>query len=293
MENTELITVVQLPIIAEQLKPISEQIAASVDYALSLECNEATYKEIKKIRADLNKSYQTLETQRKAVKREVLAPWNMFEDTYKEYVTNVFKPKERELAARISTVENGLKAEKENEVIAYFGEYAESKGIDFLSFPRDRIPVTMNASKKSLHEKAKSFIDCVADDLALIETQEHKEEILVEYKQTLNAAQAILTVTNRHKAIEEERKRKEEERAFRAQQAVAAAKVEEAIEEETLSAPTETEAEPVEEVSEPETPQKVQRTLYKVAFAVETYNLEDIKALKNLFEERGMNYEQL
>ena len=63
---------------------------------------------------------------------------------------------------------------------------------------------------KSLKEQAKAFVDKIADDLNLIETQEHKAEILVEYKQTLNVSQAITTVTNRFKAIEEEKKKQEE-----------------------------------------------------------------------------------
>ena len=65
---------------------------------------------------------------------------------------------------------------------------------------------------KSLKEQAKQFIDKIVDDLKLIETQEHKAEILVEYKQTLNVAQAITTVTNRFKAIEEEKKKIEQEK---------------------------------------------------------------------------------
>ena len=63
---------------------------------------------------------------------------------------------------------------------------------------------------KSLKEQAKYFIDKVADDLKLIETQEHKAEILVEYKQTLNVSNAITTVANRFKAIEEEKVRQQE-----------------------------------------------------------------------------------
>ena len=60
---------------------------------------------------------------------------------------------------------------------------------------------------KSLKEQAKAFIDKVVDDLKLIDTQEHKAEILVEYKQSLNVSTAITTVSNRFKAIEEEKKK--------------------------------------------------------------------------------------
>ena len=65
---------------------------------------------------------------------------------------------------------------------------------------------------KSLKEQSKNFIDKIADDLNLIDTQEHKAEILVEYKQSLNVSNAITTVNNRFKAIEEEKAKQEREK---------------------------------------------------------------------------------
>ena len=88
-------------------------------------------------------------------------------------------------------------------------KYLNSKNIDFVTFESANINVTLTASMKSLKEQAKNFIDKIVDDLNLIDTQEHKAEILVEYKQSLNVSQAITTVTNRFKAIEEENAKQE------------------------------------------------------------------------------------
>ena len=76
-----------------------------------------------------------------------------------------------------------------------------------MNYENAGINVTLSASIKSLKEQAKSFIDRITDDLALIDTQEHKAEIMVEYKKTLNCSQAITTVTSRLKAIEEQKQR--------------------------------------------------------------------------------------
>ena len=73
----------------------------------------------------------------------------------------------------------------------------------------------MSTSPKSLKEQVRAFIDRIADDLALIETQENKEEILVEYKRTLNCSAAITEVVARHKAIEDEKARQTEAEARR------------------------------------------------------------------------------
>ena len=103
-----------------------------------------------------------------------------------------------------------LKNIKEQEIKDYFEEYKKANNIDFVTYLQARINVTLSASRKSLKEQAKQFIDKIVDDLKLIDTQEHKTEILVEYKQSLNVSQAITSVTNRFKAIEEEKKRQEE-----------------------------------------------------------------------------------
>lgn len=207
----DLIEVKQLPIIEEQLKNVSAVIDERVKNATSLVCTEETVKTIKELRAELNKDYKEFEAQRKMVKEQVLKPYNDFEDIYKKCISDKFRNADLILKGRIETVENELKAKKEQEIKDYFEEYKTAIEIDFITYEQAKINVTLSASMKSLKEQAKTFIDKIADDLKLIETQEHKAEILVEYKQTLNVSNAITTVTNRFKAIEEE-KRKEEQK---------------------------------------------------------------------------------
>lgn len=206
----DLIEVKQLPIIEEKLKVVSEGIDIEVKKATSLVCTEETVKTVKELRAKLNKSFKEFEEQRKTVKEEIMTPYNNFESIYKECISDKFKSADVELKSKIDNVENELKDKKEQDIKDYFEEYKTAKKIDFITYGQARINVTLSASMKSLKEQAKQFIDKITDDLKLIETQEHKAEILVEYKQTLNVSQAITSVTNRFKAVEEERKRQEE-----------------------------------------------------------------------------------
>lgn len=208
--SNELIVVKQLPIIQERLKELSTEIDKKVENAKSLICTEETVKEVKQVRSDMNKEFKDLEVQRKLVKEQVLAPYMQFEEIYKQYVSDKYKKADVELKNKVDFIENELKAKKEQEIKDYFEEYKTANNIDFITYGQARINVTLSASAKSLKEQAKQFIDKVVDDLKLIETQEHKTEILVEYKQTLNVAQAITSVTNRFKAIEEEKKKQGE-----------------------------------------------------------------------------------
>lgn len=206
----DLIIIKQLPQIEEHLKELSIEVDKKVENAKGLICTEENVKTIKQVRADLNKEFKEVEKQRKAVKEEILAPYMKFENIYREYISEKYRSADNDLKQKVDSVESELKTKKEQEVKDYFEEYKTANNIDFIKYEQARINVTLSASMKSLKEQAKQFIDKIVDDLKLIETQEHKAEILVEYKQTLNVAQAITTVTNRFKAIEEEKKRQEQ-----------------------------------------------------------------------------------
>lgn len=211
-EENKLIEVKQLPIIEEKLQKVSGEIEIKVKQALELVCNEENVKTIKILRADLNKDYKNFEEQRKIVKEKILKPYNEFEDIYKRYISDKYRNADVILKGRIEVVENDLKAQKEQEIINYFEEYKKSLEIDFVSFENAKINVTLSASLKKLKEECKEYLDKIVDDIQLINSQEHKTEIMVEYKQTLNVSKSIQTVLNRIELIkkEEEIKAKQE-----------------------------------------------------------------------------------
>lgn len=227
--NNEIIVVKQLPQIEEHLQTIKTQVTEKVNAALSLICTEDTIKSVKAVRADLNKDLKEFEERRKAVKKAIMTPYEAFESVYKDCISDTYKKADIELKAKIDSVENELKVQKTAEVKGYFDEYRDSKianGIIWIGFANANINVTLSASMKSLKEQAKSFIDRICDDLSLIDTQEYKDEILYEYKQSLNVSSAITTVANRYKAIEAAKAEEEERKAREQAAAEAAAKVE-------------------------------------------------------------------
>ena len=268
--NNEIIVVKQLPVIVEQLQTIKADVTQRVNEAMSLVCNEDTVKEIKKSRAELNKEFAYWEDKRKEVKKAIISPYEQFETVYKDCITDVFKKADADLKSKIDGVEATLKSQKFDDVFDYFCEYRDSKGIDFVDFKSANINVTLSASLKSLKEQAKAFIDRVCDDLNLIDTQEHKDEILYEYKQTLNVSAAITTVANRYKAIEEAKKRKEEAAARKRAEA-------ERLKEATIKAT------PLEVPKEEE-------KILTVNFTVKG-TITQLKALKEFLNNGGYDYE--
>lgn len=212
MENQELIVVKQLPEIEEHLKSVSVEIDKKVNAARSLVCTEENKQTVKNIRADMRKELEKFEAQRKAVKEKVLAPYMQFEEVYKMCISDKFKEADKDLKIKIDEIEIEQKKKLEDGAREYFQEYIESKNIDFIVFERLGIKVGLSDNPTKLKKQITAFIDKIVDDLNLIETQEHKAEILVEYKQTLNVSNAITTVSNRFKAVEEEKKKQEQEK---------------------------------------------------------------------------------
>ena len=282
IQDAGIIVVKQLPVIEQQLIAIKNLFEAEVNSALSLECTEDTLQDVKKRRAELTKIFNALESKRKEAKKAILSPYESFEKIYQECVTEIYTPCDKKLAAKIKEVEDGLRAKKRANAEDYFKEYCISKQIDFLTFDRLGINITLTVSNKNLREQIKAFLDKVADELSLIETQEFSSEILVEYKSSLNVAQAITLVSNRHKAIEEEKRRKEAARIIAEEKEKVVANVEEAI---ASVAPPK--ADKIE-IAENEKPAP---KVFKATFTV-IGTLEKIKALKEFLVKGDYEYEQ-
>ena len=274
--SKDIIVVKQLPVIVEQLQLIKADVTERVNKAMNLVCTEDTVKTVKSVRSELNKEFADWEEQRKSVKKAVLLPYEQFEIVYKDCITDVFKQADNDLKSIIDNVENGLKEQKRSEIKEYFDEYLLSKNIDFVTYENANINITLSASKKSLKEQAKAFIDRICDDLNLIDTQEHKDEIMYEYKQSLNVSSAITKVTSRYKAIEKEKKREEERRAREQARKEAATKVDTVVE--TLTPPT-----PLDVPTEEE-------PIIAVKFTVRGTKAK-LKALKEYMNREGYDYE--
>jgi hypothetical protein len=275
--NTEIISVKQLPVIVEQLAQVKETVIQRVQTATSLVCTDETVKEVKKARAELNSEFKAWEEKRKEVKTAVMTPYEKFEAVYKECVSDTYKAADKDLKSKIDSVENELKEKKSAEVREYFSEYLISKNIDFVAFEQAGINVSLSASLKSLKEQSKAFVDKICDDLALIDTQKHKAEILVEYKKTLNVSAAITGVTARIKAVEDEKRRQEEAAAIRAAEEQRLAEIKAAV------------PEPVPEVTAPVEIQSEEK-IYILRFTVKGTK-DKLRELKAFLNNGGYKYE--
>lgn len=199
--SKDIIVVEQLPIISQNLMAIKAKVDARTTRAASLICAEDTVKEVKKERAELNKEFTSLENERKRVKSAILKPYEDFEKVYKECVSDAYKAADETLKGKIADVENGLKAERQAAFNEYFDRKRRETGIDFVVPEQVGVKITLSGSAESYKQAADAFFDKVVSELSTIDKMNDKDEILYEYKQTLNLGQAIAAVTNRKAAL--------------------------------------------------------------------------------------------
>lgn len=280
----ELMTIDQLPVITERFAIYSEAVDARIARARAMPVTLETVKAVKAERAALNKEFGDIEAHRKAFERDYSAPLAAFKDSYKKYVSDKIRAALSDLDAETDKIENGIKVKKTEEVTAYFSEYAASRHVDFLTWEKTGIKVNLSTSTKSLKDDAKAFIDHICEGLELIETQEHKDEILVEFYKTLNAPQSVKTVVDRHRAIEAQKARQAELAAMKAAEAEVVKKVEAAA---PVAPPTPI-APPV--VIDP--PPANAEPTYKVAFVVDATK-DVLSDLVGYMRINGINFRQI
>lgn len=272
----ELIKVTQLPVIEEQLRTVKDRVDGEVKQALALVCSEETLSAVKSARADLSKQFAELEDMRKAVKKAVMGPYERFEAVYRECVSDAFRRADGELKGKINAVELEIKQRCEEGLREYFAELCEVEHLDFIRFEQSGVKVDMASAKqktpKKLREQLAAFVSGVSQSVNLIATMDDAEEIMVEFRRTLNAPEAIGTVQERHRRIEAERAAQEARKAAQAQEQAASAKVD-AV------------APPV-----PVAPSAEQDAVYTCTFKVRG-TMEQLKALKGFMEKEGIQYE--
>ncbi len=297
-EETRLIQVKQIPVIIERLASVKEQVVAKTTAAMQIVCTEENYKEIKKFRTSLKKEYEEWEGQRKNVKNVVLTPYDQFEATYKECISEPYITADKKLKSKIDSVVDGLKEQKKAAVVAYFNEYSENLGIDFVKFENVGCNINMTVTDKKLREQVKAYLDKVMDDLKLISTQEHTTDILVEYKRSLNVSQAITTVSERYAAIAAEQAKAEAERIER--EKAEQAEAQNIVEYEPFVANVPQEIEAPEGEDEPdqttvsETSTAPEKEFFSLSFTIHgtKSQLKEVASIiKEILNERGLKYE--
>lgn len=209
----DLIVIRQLPEIEEQLRTVKEEIERKTSIAVSLVCTEETLAEVKRARAELNKEFLGIDERRKQIKKTVMEPLDCFEKTFHECVAEPFKIADESLKQKIADVENNIKSRCEESLRDYFSELCDAEHLEWLRFEQSGIKIDLTSAKAKTPAKLRAqladFVQRVSLETIGIYKMDDADEIMAEYKRTLNASQAILTVQERRRSVEQERAERE------------------------------------------------------------------------------------
>ena len=278
IDVNEIVKIEQMPKVFSQLEKIGEIIKKKTSDLDKLECTEANKQEVKSRRTEINNTLALLEAKKKEIKNKLLEPYNVFEAKYNEECKEKLQNASSILTEKINSIEIQQKLEKEQELREFADEYFNHYMIkDVVKFEDIGLNITLSASIKSLKEQTKAFCERISNDLKLIDLEEYKDEIVIEYLKNLDFAKSKMLVIERHRQLEEIKKREEELKAQQEQEQEVVEKVEEVVEE--IKPPVEiidVEAQEVEEV-------------FTATFTVKTTKAK-LKALKNFMESEEIEY---
>lgn len=278
IDVNEIVKIEQMPKVFSQLEKIGEIIKKKTSDLDKLECTEANKQEVKKRRTEINNTLALLEDKKKEIKNKLLEPYNVFEEKYNKECKEKLQNASSILTEKINTIEVQQKLKKEQELRKFADEYFSHYMIkDVVKFEDIGLNITLSASMESLKKQIKAFCERISNDLKLIDLEEYKDEIVIEYLKNLDFVKSKMLVVERHRQLEEIKKREEELKAQQEQEQEVVEKVEEVVEE--IKPPVEiidVEAQEVEEV-------------FTATFTVKATKAK-LKALKNFMESEEIEY---
>lgn len=281
MSGEELITVKQLPVITEQLASVKDGIISRTEEACSLLAVPDTLSTIKKTRAELNKQFEQLDSIRKAVKAEVMKPYEEFEAVFKDCVTDPFKKADAELKKKVGSVEGSLKKAAEDKCFAFWAELQTALGLDYVKYEQMGVNISLTDAKAKSPSKWFAHIsgrmDTIKADEEKILQMENAAEVMVEFKKDLDMGKAIWTVERRKAEIQAQRAQQERLAAAAKAEAERQAQIQAAV------------APPPEVLSAPQTEEKAPQVM-TVTFRV-TDTRERLIALREHMRKEGYQYE--
>lgn len=202
----DLIQVIQVPEVEySKLKQFNTQIEhtlAKLDLE-NLVANEENLKEIKTTRTEIRKSLKSLEDSRKLTEKTILKPYKDFEKQYNELIKAPLQKADKDLKTKVDSVENDMRKEKTKQFEDLFNEQMKEAKINFVKFEDMGLNVQISTPDSTLEKEVENYVTNIKNEIALIDTLENKERVLVQYMKTLDLSGSVVMVNNAIKQEEE------------------------------------------------------------------------------------------
>lgn len=183
--------------IYEQLKESALQLAENIR---SVEVTEENVKFSKQLLASVNKRIKEMEDERISIKKQMLKPYELFEQQVKEIVT-IVKDADAVVREQIRDLEEIEREAKRNDIqdiyekrIKYYS-FGDIFGFDDFLKPQH---LNKSVSMKSVEADMVAWLEKIDTDLTAMKSLPNTDEILTEYFDTKDLAAAIRIVNERN-----------------------------------------------------------------------------------------------
>lgn len=170
---------------------IKKEVAEKVSYYANLIYSEDQIKEAKADRTKLNKFVQALESKRKEVKKQCLAPYEDFEKKLKEIISIVNEPIKL-IDEQVKSYDEKKKAEKLEQIQEYWYMVTTPEQPLTLQRVMDARWLNVSTSMKYVQESINEILAKYAEDITTLQNlPEFSFEAIEVYKETLDLGKAI------------------------------------------------------------------------------------------------------
>lgn len=202
-------------VISFNFEELKNELAERLTYYNELEVTEATIKDAKTDRANLNKLRSAIDTRMKDVKKEWLKPFNDFEAKCKELTVLIDEPI-KSIDNQLQVFEDRRKEEKMAKAQELYAETIRAEFKDIIPFERilDQSWLNATTTLKKVKEDLENWDKRVAADMLALDAIEDEYKLAVRetYIKTLDVSAAIAQ-RDSLKAAEEAFKAREEQKA--------------------------------------------------------------------------------
>lgn len=276
----EIVKVESMAVIKQQLDKVEEfikiktknipKVLKEID-KLSDEEKENKKSEIKNYRTYLNKINNELEEKRKDIHKEIEKPYTEFNEYYSNGVKLQLQNGIKLLDDTIQNIEQKQLEDKTIELKEFANQYIQTFNLgNVITYEDINVKVNLSSSMKSLKDQIKDFCEKLDKDIQLIQTDENKDKLMLEYLRNGYDYQAAkLTLIEQEKQLEELRQQMEKKQEIEKQEEKVVEQVQEVIA-------------PKEIIQEEE--------ILEVTFVIHTTK-SNVKKLKNFLDNEGIDYE--
>jgi len=239
IDINEIVKIESMAVIKQQLDKVEEFVDDKIkDIPKALEKiknmsfieQEDEKGEIKEYKQYLNKIKNELETKRKEIKKEINKPYEEFNEYYSNGVYKKLDNGISQLSDVINEIETLQKDEKQLELVEFFEQYKETYHLNFINFEDIGLNITLSASMTSLKEQIKDFCEKLDKDIKLIEIDDNKDKMMLEYRRNgFDYQKAKLTLIEEQKQLEELKQQMEKKQEIEKQEEKVIEKVQEII----------------------------------------------------------------